>query len=169
MGAPVVELSGPALTAVKEVSLHVRHSGLHLALLDPFDLDLLDFSIIQVLARLSRPDLLIHLSAMDLRRNIRGNLSSAIWDGVAPGWRDAIDASKPDKELPRQFVEYWRKLVAGLGVYPSMDMHLIRADGMQPLYWLLLAAKHELALKLWKAAANRWGQRDLGLDGGSAA
>ena len=58
---------------------------------------------------------------------------------------------------------------SGTGVYPSMDMHLVRADGMQPLYWLLLAAKHELALRLWKAAANRRGQKELGLVGGGAA
>jgi hypothetical protein len=40
-------------------------------------------------------------------------------------------------------------------------MQLITGDQGQHLYWLTLAARHELAHKFWKIAANKSGQGDL--------
>jgi hypothetical protein len=56
---------------------------------------------------------------------------------------------------------YWRNIVAALGVWPSADMRLITANKNQPLYWLLLAAKHDTAHKFWATASNPDGQRTL--------
>ena len=37
-------------------------------------------------------------------------------------------------------------------------MRLLKGGKNQPLYWLLLAAKHELAHKFWATASNVEGQ-----------
>ena len=43
-------------------------------------------------------------------------------------------------------------------MWPSTDMKLLTGAKNQPLYWLLLAAKHELAHKFWATASNVEGQ-----------
>lgn len=163
LGAPVIELAGSAIDAVQEAMQRLRSSGLHLALLDPYDLASLDFQIIRTLTQLARPDLLLHLSHMDLHRNVAARLSSDAWDRVAPGWREVVDPRK-SSDLCRQFVEYWRDLIATQGQYPHHDFQLIRGETNQPLYWLVLAAKHELALKLWGVAANPARQKSFDFD-----
>lgn len=67
-------------------SLHGRYSncrisavsgyGLHFAFIYLYNLEVLDFRIISTLSTLKKIDLLIHLSAMDLQRNlsVRSNL-----------------------------------------------------------------------------------------------
>lgn len=57
--------------------------------------------------------------------------------------------------------QYWRDQVANLGVWPSAEMKLITGSKNQPLYWLLLAAKHDLAHKFWATASNVGGQGKL--------
>ena len=64
-------------------------------------------------------------------------------------------------EVRRRVVEYWREQVANLGVWPSIDQRLITGEKNQPLYWLLIAARHELAHKFWETAANIEGQGKL--------
>ena len=44
--------------------------------------------------------------------------------------------------------------IEGLGIGPSTEMKLIKNTVDKPLYWLLIVARHELARKLWKYAAN---------------
>ena len=75
-GAPVRELSGSAIEAAKETMTTVNRYGLHFAFLDPYSLGELDFSIIQTLSQLKRIDMLIHLSVMDLQRNLERNVAS---------------------------------------------------------------------------------------------
>ena len=58
LGAPVVELTGEALVAVRQVRQVVNPAGLRVALLDPYSLRLLDFALLRALAQLARPDLL---------------------------------------------------------------------------------------------------------------
>jgi three-Cys-motif partner protein len=144
----------------------VSRFGLHLAFLDPYNIEALDFSIIQALATLRHPDMVMHVSAMDLQRNVGANSALPTWDAFAPGWREHVDFSKSRAEIKRQLVQYWHKLVAELGVWPAENMQLITGERRQRLYWLVLAARHRLAHKLWKVASNPHGQRDLPLIGG---
>lgn len=160
LNAPVIEIDGAAAQAVKEVVTRVNPYGLNFAFLDPFDLANLSFDIIVALAGLKRIDMLIHVSQMDLQRNA---VSYAIadesaFDSFAPGWRDKVALNQSSQELQRQILEYWRGKVADLGVWPSTEMRLIKGGKNQPLYWLLLAAKHELAHKFWATASNVEGQ-----------
>lgn len=160
LGAPVIELDGPALVSVAQAVSRINPYGLHFAFLDPYNLEALDFRIIETLAGLRRIDMLIHISQMDLQRNLDRNLhaSHSIFDSFSPGWRDSIDVERGHQKTQEQIIQYWRDLVAGLGVWPSTDMRLIRGGKNQPLYWLLLAARHDLAHKFWSAASNVEGQ-----------
>lgn len=156
LGAPVYEVSGSAVEAVTQIAGSVNPYGLHLAFIDPYSLGALDFRIIQALSSLRRIDMLIHVSKMDLQRNLRSNISSeaSAFDQFAPGWRNNVDTNRPEQEIRRQVVKYWRDKVANLGIWPSTNMKLISGRTNQPLYWLLLAAKHDLPLKFWNLATD---------------
>lgn len=163
LGAPVKELAGSAVVSAKTVAAAVNQYGLHAAFLDPYNLGELDFSIINALSQLKRIDMLIHVSAMDLQRNLERNLAATNgpFDVFAPGWRDAVNTNTSQTEVRRLVVEYWRAQVAKLGVWPSIEMKLITGEKNQRLYWLLLAAKHDLAHSFWEVAANAQGQGKL--------
>ncbi len=159
-GAPVVEVAGSAAHAVQQVVPNLHRYGLHFAFLDPFNLEALDFGIIRTLSTLKRIDILVHMNQMDLQRNLVTNTVSeeSAFDVFAPGWRDKVDIARGQQEVRQQVFQYWRGLIASLGVWPSTEMKLIRGTRNQPLYWLLLAAKHELAHKFWAAASDVDGQ-----------
>lgn len=154
--APVKELKGSAVNAAQAFLRSTNRSGLHFAFLDPYSLGALDFQIIRTLSVLKRIDMLIHLSAMDLQRNLDRNVGSeeSAFDSFAPGWREKIDLSHAQQEIRRLVVEYWKELVVALGVWPATEMKLITGKNKQRLYWLMLAAKHELAHRFWETAAN---------------
>ncbi len=100
--------------------------------------------------------MLIHLSKMDLQRNLGINLASeeSAFDSFAPGWRENINPTRSQQEIRRLVVEYWRNLVSCLGIWPSTEMKLITGKGNQHLYWLLLAAKNDLAHKFWEVTVD---------------
>lgn len=161
--APVFPIQANAVDAARQMVSSVSEYGLHFAFLDPYNLESLDFRVISTLATLKRIDLLIHVSAMDLQRNLLANLRAeeSVFDKFAPGWRDNVNTTGPKLEIRRRIVEYWREKVAGLGVWPSIDQRLISGEKNQPLYWLLLAARHGLAHQFWSTAANPEGQGRL--------
>ena len=160
LGAPVVEVDGAAVDAVKSVTAQLNAYGLNFAFLDPFDLAALNFDIIVALSSLTRIDMLVHISQMDLQRNVvtYATTENSPFDTFAPGWRDKVSTLQGQQELRLQIFQFWRDKVAGLGVWPSTDMKLLTGAKNQPLYWLLLAAKHELAHKFWATASNVEGQ-----------
>jgi len=156
LGAPVQELRGSAVDAAAAAVQKVNPHGLHFAFIDPFSLGALDFQILQSLASLKRIDMLIHVSKMDHQRNLGINITSeeSAFDNFVPGWRDNINLNHSQQETRRLVVEFWREKVAELGIGPSTEMRLIKGRRNQHLYWLLLAAKHKLAHKFWKVAAD---------------
>lgn len=103
--------------------------ALHFAFVDPYNLEALDFRVISTLSRLKRIDLLIHLSAMDLQRNLSVNLADMIsaFDVFAPGWREKVSTTGTQQEIRRRVVEYWRGLIANLGVRQLPSNGLLRA------------------------------------------
>lgn len=163
IGAPVIEVDGDAATAVKHLRKQLRPQSLHFAFLDPYNLGAFEFSVVEELAKLKYIDVLAHISKMDLQRNTGMNIRAqqSAFDRFAPGWREAVDLSQRHSTVRREVIEFWRKKVAALGIWPSTDMPLITGDQGQHLYWLILAAKHELAHKFWKIAANNSGQGQL--------
>lgn len=163
LGAPVVEIDGAAVSAVQQVISRLNAHGLHFAFLDPFNLEALDFKIIDALSKLKRIDMLVHVNQMDLQRNLVSNATSeeSAFDTFAPGWRNKVNVVRGQQEIRQSVFQYWRDQVASLGVWPSADMKLITGSKNQPLYWLLLASKHDLAHKFWATASNVEGQGKL--------
>lgn len=112
--------------------------------------------------------MLIHVSAMDLQRNVDrqlaiGDMEEAHFDAFAPGWRRAIDVHCSRQELRSRVLAYWSTLIEGLGMKPFSDSRLIKGGSGQRLYWLMLAARSPLAQKLWTAIGRADLQGEFGL------
>lgn len=163
LGAPVQILAGEAEKTVDAVLKLLPQNGLHLAYLDPFNLGHLPFSVIQKLATFKHIDIVVHLSVMDLQREIEldFNRDASRLEVFAPGWREHVDVGGLTKQLARvKFVEYWLQLVAGLGFDHSKEMPLMSNSKNGPLYRLMFLMRHPLAAKLWKDIAR--GQKSTG-------
>jgi three-Cys-motif partner protein len=156
MGAVVRELDGDAVSAAKLAVTTVDQEALHTAFIDPYTLRALDFRIIETLAKLKRIDMVIHISTMDLQRNLVENLSSedSDFDYFCPGWRDHIKIAGSDEKLRADILEYWKSKIVLLGVWPSKTMRLVTGTYGQRLYWLAVASKHPLAHSFWEIASN---------------
>jgi len=156
-GARVRAYAGRAEDVVGRIVEGLDPYGLHFAFLDPYNLDDLPFSIIERLATLKRVDLLIHVSAMDLKRNLRTYLDAAggtPLDRFAPGWREAVDRSQRDELVRRSVLEHWKRLIAKLGTSADEQVEGIENSKGVELYWLVLVARSELAHRLWVEIAN---------------
>lgn len=156
LGAPVLAINGPASETASRALQESAVYGLNFAFLDPFSIGALDFSIFKTLSTLRRIDILAHVSKMDLQRNLGINVSAenSQFDRFAPGWRDAVNLNQQQATIRRDVMEYWRKSVASTGIATSDDTRLITGSKGQHLYWLLLAAKHDLAHAFWKASSK---------------
>lgn len=156
---------GAAEDTVRHIVKLLNPYGLHFAFLDPFNLDGIPFSIIQHLAQLNRMDMLIHVSVQDLNRNLRMYLKMAQspLDRVAPGWREAVDERETDRKLRRRFFDHWLRLIRKLDMQPSQGIELVTGGKNQPLYWLVLVARHERAGEFWNKVRNisQQGRLDL--------
>ncbi len=155
-GFPARKFVGRAEDMVTQIIQRLNPHGLHFAFLDPFKLDDLPFSIIERLAKLRRMDLLIHVSVQDLNRNLRRYLKEdgGPLDRVAPGWRAAIDERETDRHVRKKFLDHWLRLIRGLDMQPSQGFELVSGSNNQPLYWLVLVARHKLAGQFWDKIRN---------------
>jgi three-Cys-motif partner protein len=115
-GAPIIEV-GPVELTVRRIVERLNPYGLHFAFIDPFNLQDLPFSAIENLSRLKRIDMLIHVSAQDLQRNLHSYIKSG--DGrlehFAPGWRNAVDVNNRRVRCAQPFwpigLRKWREWV----------------------------------------------------------
>lgn len=162
LGAPVVKHGGEALVVAEKLTKELNPYALHFALIDPFNL-VLPFGVIRHLARLKRIDLLIHVSAMDLQRNWARytQQTHSPLDEFAPGWRDAVNLAQPEDSARLLFVQYWVGLLKNLGFEGDVRFELITGSKNQPLHWLVLMAKHEIATKFWKTTAQFGKTREM--------
>jgi three-Cys-motif partner protein len=156
LGAPVIKLGGEAHQVVEGLIKQLDFHALHFALIDPFNL-MLPFEVIETLARLKRIDLLIHVSAMDLQRNWSSYSKArhSPLDEFAPCWRKYIDLAQSEESARLSFIHYWIGLLKDLGFDGDVRFELITGSRNQPLYWLVLVAKHETATQFWKKAVQR--------------
>ncbi len=155
LSAPVKKYGGEAQKVAEILANELNPYALHFALLDPFNL-VLPFEVIRSLSRLKRIDLLIHVSAMDLQRNWGRytQQEQSPLDYFAPGWRDFVDLVQSEESARLSFIKYWVGLLEKLGFDGHVRFELIKGSKNQPLYWLVLVAKHEIAMKFWKKAAQ---------------
>ena len=164
LGAKVRTFPGEAADTVDQVIDALDPGGLHLALLDPFNLGHLPFSVIEKLARVKRMDLLIHVSAMDLKRDLHNYLKT---DGpkhlnaFAPGWRSRVNEKERPERVRLAIFEHWKSLIQGLGTSPNDMVEAVENSKKSDLYWLVFVARHSLAHKLWSQIANVSSQKRL--------
>jgi three-Cys-motif partner protein len=151
LGAPVIEIRGDAQTAASEIAQRLDPYGLHFAFVDPYSLGALKLDILRTLMRLNRMDLMVHISAMDLFRNLDFNLmrSRTEFDEFAPGWLENVDLKAPDHEQRRALVNHWKSLIDSAGFDATAEMKPIRNSANRDLYWLLVLSRHRLAKKFW--------------------
>lgn len=165
LGAPVNAFQGEAASTVDQVLPHLRQSGLHLMVLDPFSIGALDFFILQKLAKLRQVDIILHLSLMDLQRNIEVEYtkSGGLLERFAPNWRNHVKVHDTNKEGARTaYLDYWMDLVRSLGFQVHSRAPLFVNSNNGPLYRLVLLYRHQLAAKLWNDVAKEQGQREFG-------
>ena len=137
--------------AAKRVVRLLDHGAINVAFLDPFNLGDLPFTIIETFSQLRRIDLIVHVSAMDLIRQLPNALNGqpTTLDNFAPGWRQGVTRSTNDEEARGKLLEYWLQKCRGLGFQDARIWKLIKGPTNQPLYWLVLIAKHPLAAQFW--------------------
>lgn len=166
LGETVIPHYGSANDTAVAVTEKLNPVALHFAYLDPYNLDTLPFPILERLSTLKRMDMLIHVSAQDLQRNLPIFLEMKLspLDGFAPGWRNVIDVSAPPSfKMRAAILEHWLGLVYGLDMKPSKAAELVTGTKGQRLYWLMFASRHELAEKLWNEVRNISKQGELKL------
>jgi three-Cys-motif partner protein len=157
LGAPATSFPGPAVGTVKAMVAAVPPGSLCMAYIDPYNLELLSFSIIQMLAELKKIDLAINFCTMDLQRNaeLEFDPSRARFDGTAPGWRQnpaVLSASKQNVKLA--FFNYWCDLVRGLGFSHSREMPMVRNNQGHAIYRMVFFARHDLPTRIWSDVAR---------------
>lgn len=145
---------GDAIDTAKEVVKNLNPWGLHLAFLDPYSLGALPFEVIQELGKLKRMDLIMHISEMDLQRNIIGKNEVHKLDAFAPGWRMSVDISQPQPVVKNQVLQHWKGLFSALDYTVSDNIERVRGGKNQPLYWLVFASRHNKADEFWKHISN---------------
>ena len=99
-------------------------------------------------------DLLIHVSTMDLQRNLIQMSEDGRLDRFAPGWRSHVDLNQRNDIAKMQVFKHWISLFTKLGYNVSDNIERVSGAKNQPLYWLVLAAKHPLADKFWGQVSN---------------
>lgn len=145
---------GEAAETAEQVVRSLNPYGLHIAFLDPFSIAALPFEVIRTLAQVKRMDLIIHVSTMDLQRNVKRDLESGALGRFAPGCTEVVDRRQRNEILVREVFRHWRKLISDLDFKMSDNIERIAGTKNQPLYWLVLASRHNLARKFWAAVSN---------------
>jgi three-Cys-motif partner protein len=156
---------GEAENTVDEIVPGLDPDGLHFAFLDPYKLDPLPFSVIEKLAKLERMDMLVHVSIQDFQRNLRRymDVENGPLDRFAPGWRKTVNRRNTDRNIRIAIFNHWLSLIRKLDMAASQGDEIEKVVGKrrQPLYWLVLVARHKLAHKFWNAIRNITPQGEL--------
>ena len=156
-GAKVRVFPGEAQTVVDQVVNALDPRGLHLALLDPYNLGALPFTVIDKLVRVPHMDLIIHVSAADLVRNLARYTSEhgpKHLEAFAPNWRSTVDVSQKAETVRHAIFRHWLGLIKALGSSPSELIEGVENTKHVDLYWLVFVSRHKLAHKLWADICN---------------
>lgn len=158
LGVSATTRCGTAERTVLDVGQVVPHHALHFAFLDPYNLGNLPFSILRSLSEFPKIDMLVHVSRLDILRNL-GNYEmredETPLDGFAPGWRSVMDPSMSQAGRRAQVLGHWGTLVKSLGLEVGIQQPVM------DLYWLAFAARNPKALEFWEKIRGAGQQRQL--------
>ncbi len=165
LGVTVKAYVGSAQYTVQQIANALGRYALHFALLDPYDLKSLPFSVIEALASLKHMDMLIHVSAMDLQRNLHRYIegSESALDDFAPAWRNVVNVMNKQSTVRMQVIEHWVNLLRKANMQVSKGGELVTGTRKQHLYWLIFVAHHSLAMQFWEEIRNISDQKSLDL------
>jgi three-Cys-motif partner protein len=163
IGGAAQQYVGAAADMVDRVVQSLNPYGLHFAFLDPFNLQDLPFSVIEALGKLQRMDMLIHVSAQDLQRNLDEYTKPGDMrlERFVPGWRSAVDLRQSQRMIRARLLEFWLQKITSLGLSPAGGIELVSGEKNQRLYWLVFVSRSEFANKLWDQIRTSSGQRQL--------
>jgi len=165
-GGAVATYVGKAEDVAPQIVARLNPHGLHFIFLDPYNLDALPFTVIEAFARLRRIDMLIHVSAQDLQRNLNAytKLEDNRLERFAPGWRQHVSLDQSQQRIRAALLSYWAGKFETLGLAPAERAELISGqERNQRLYWLVLVSREKLARDFWEKIRNVSGQRELPL------
>lgn len=157
---------GKAEDVATQIVGRLNPHGFHFAFLDPYNLDTLPFAVIETLARLRRIDMLIHVSAQDLQRNLSAytRLEDNRLERFAPGWRQRVRLDQSQPSIRAALLSYWAGKFETLGLSPAERAELVSGqERNQRLYWLVLVSREKLARDFWEKIRSVSGQRELPL------
>lgn len=162
-GGAAKQYVGSAEKVAPEIARQLNPYGLHFAFLDPYNLQDLPFTVIKALGTLKHMDILIHVSAQDLQRNLHEYIKTDDdrLDRFAPGWRDAVDLNQSQNAIRAKLLEYWMKKIEALGLPPACGVELVSGSKNQRLYWLIFVSRSDFAKQLWAKIREVSGQREL--------
>jgi three-Cys-motif partner protein len=149
--SPFKEIGAAEATAVRIVG-RLNPNGLHFAFLDPYNLQHLPFSVIEAFGKLKRIDMLIHVSAQDLQRNLHSYTrpGDTRLEGFAPGWRKAVDLKQSKQAIRAALLAHWASKMEMLGLPPAQHAELVSGTSKnQRLYWLVFVSRSNFAKGLW--------------------
>jgi three-Cys-motif partner protein len=117
----------------------------------------------ETLAKFKRMDMLIHVSIHDFQRNLRLYMDEhdGPLDRFASGWRSAVTSRDKDRGARIKIFQHWLKLIRSLDMAASDGIEQVSGSNKQPLYWLVLVARHERAHEFWDKIRNVSDQRRL--------
>lgn len=160
----VEAVHGPSEQTVLEIVSRLHPDAFHFAFLDPFSIEL-PFSVIEALAQLRSVDMLVHISDMDLKRNVENEHIDAKrqrLDRFCPGWRDALDLKQPKRDLANAVLNLWKSKVDGLGLKRPAEIRSISAGRQSRIYHLVLLSQNDsLSKKFWNAVIKSENQNLL--------
>jgi len=163
IGATPTVHVGEATDTALEIVKSLNPRGLHFVFLDPYKLEPLSFSIIETFASLRYVDLLIHISVLDLQRNMKryADTVDGPLDRFAPGWRAAVDLKQSKAAARAAYIAYWASKMDALGFQPARYELVSGQTKNQRLYWLILVSRHKIANEFWDKIRNVSGQGEL--------
>jgi three-Cys-motif partner protein len=163
-GGSAIAVVGKAEETVVGVVKRLNPYGLHFAFLDPYNLDDLPFSVLESFSRLKRIDMLIHVSAQDLQRNLHSYTKpdDDRLERFMPGWRKCVDLSQSQQATRAALLAYWASKIEALGLPPAKHVELVSGISRnQRLYWLVFVSRSDFAKSLWDKIRNVSGQGQL--------
>lgn len=156
-GVDAEHFVGQSIQTVSVVVPRLNPNGFHFAFLDPFNLEL-PFNVLTEFQQLNHVDLLLHVSEMDVLRNLDQELSNPSLNRLelfAPGWRTQIDARNPKRNMAVQFLDYWGKLVESSGWSRPPEIRRIKNSKNRTMYHLaLLSQNDKVAARFWNYAVK---------------
>jgi three-Cys-motif partner protein len=155
-GARVIALNMPADQAGPAI-LERLGGGLHLALLDPFSIGVLPWTLVGPFATHPKMDIVVNVNISDLRRNLGRNIVGDAHDvdGFCPNWRSALTGVGSKVEQRLRVFQCWLDRLKTAGAEYSREMPLVRDSRLRVgKYHLVFAAHHPAPIRVWSDLAK---------------